>query len=292
MPLHPLTFASFTFLQWTHPHPISTNPPSPFAPFTYKIENTTSNKHSSTSSQSSQMPTWFGSPLCSLTCSIPPLTTSLSSSSSLTTSSLHRQQASSDPNPPQYKQIMEWLDQQLVSSVEHEKLKGKLGGANCDCMPQLQFNIEIKKVAHRNRKSKKDMVGHHENHYNYGKDPLERMLKNYFIPTIELQAEASPNQHDAECGPIRRLPIEEPIAHLKKFLCFSNTIRVNNVPTYTICLRLFPFSLADRVFEWLTAFQMEPSPLGTSALVSSKESRDEGTTWIDEGSGVWKDGVK
>ncbi|RDX87872.1 hypothetical protein CR513_30598, partial [Mucuna pruriens] len=107
--------------------------------------------------------------------------------------------------------------------------------------PQLQFDPEIEKVACRNRKAKKDMAGNHEDRCNYGKDPLERTLQDYFIPAIE------------NADQFRGQPTKEPLAHLKKFLHFTNMVRINIIPIDTIRLRLFPFSLMDRVLEWLTA---------------------------------------
>ncbi|RDX68801.1 hypothetical protein CR513_52170, partial [Mucuna pruriens] len=55
-------------------------------------------------------------------------------------------------------------------------------------------------------------------------------------------------------GQFKGLPIEEPLA---KFLCFIDTVRINNVSIYSICLRLFLFSLADRELEWLTTISDE-----------------------------------
>ncbi|RDX89277.1 hypothetical protein CR513_29020, partial [Mucuna pruriens] len=55
-------------------------------------------------------------------------------------------------------------------------------------------------------------------------------------------------------GQFKGLPTEESLTHLKKFLYFVDTVRINNVSTNAICPRLFPFSLADRALEWLTAF--------------------------------------
>ncbi|RDX79916.1 hypothetical protein CR513_39600, partial [Mucuna pruriens] len=56
-------------------------------------------------------------------------------------------------------------------------------------------------------------------------------------------------------GEFRGQSTKELVAHLKKFLHFANTLKINNgVPTNTIRLRLFPFSLADSTLEWLTTF--------------------------------------
>ncbi|RDX60317.1 hypothetical protein CR513_61550, partial [Mucuna pruriens] len=47
------------------------------------------------------------------------------------------------------------------------------------------------------------------------------------------------------------LSTEKPLTNLKKFLHFANTVKINNVIMNTICLRLFPFLLANRALEWL-----------------------------------------
>ncbi|RDX87476.1 hypothetical protein CR513_31047, partial [Mucuna pruriens] len=49
------------------------------------------------------------------------------------------------------------------------------------------------------------------------------------------------------------LPTKEPIAYLKKFLCFSNIVRINNIPMNVIRLRLFPSSVMDKALEFLIA---------------------------------------
>ncbi|RDY01332.1 hypothetical protein CR513_15346, partial [Mucuna pruriens] len=121
------------------------------------------------------------------------------------------------------------------------------------------------------------MVGNHRDHCNYGKDPLERTLQDYFILAIGkdplektlqdyfisaivltnniyyLLVETSSFELNPTLISMIGLPTKESLAHLKKFLRFVNTIRKNNVPIDTIHhLRLFPFSLADRALEWLT----------------------------------------
>ncbi|RDX60530.1 hypothetical protein CR513_61319, partial [Mucuna pruriens] len=45
------------------------------------------------------------------------------------------------------------------------------------------------------------------------------------------------------------LSIDEPLAHLKEFFHFSNRVKINNVPTSIIYLRLFPFSITDKALS-------------------------------------------
>ncbi|RDX79596.1 hypothetical protein CR513_39959, partial [Mucuna pruriens] len=84
------------------------------------------------------------------------------------------------------------------------------------------------------------MAGNHENCCNYGEDPSKRTLQ---YRDQQLRAK------------FRGLPTKESLAHLKKFLYFADIVRINNIPTDAIRLRLFPFSLVDRTLEWLIALQ-------------------------------------
>ncbi|RDX86577.1 hypothetical protein CR513_32081, partial [Mucuna pruriens] len=52
---------------------------------------------------------------------------------------------------------------------------------------------------------------------------------------------------------LRGLSTKEPLAHLKKFLHFANTI----ITTDIIRLRLFPFLLANKALKWLTTLPDE-----------------------------------
>ena len=45
--------------------------------------------------------------------------------------------------------------------------------------------------------------------------------------------------------------LKDPHAHLERLIRNCNTYRVHNVPTDTIRLALFPFSLRDAAEEWL-----------------------------------------
>ncbi|RDX85231.1 hypothetical protein CR513_33608, partial [Mucuna pruriens] len=147
------------------------------------------------------------------------------------------------------------LERSILHNIERGNLKAvglTLGIPNTLSMDlQLtKFDLEIEKVTRRNRKAKKDMVGNHEDRCNYGKDPLEGTLQEYFIPAIE----ATNNIYcPLSAGQFRGLPIEEPFTHLKKLMRFADTIRVYDVSIDTIRLRLFPFSLVDKVLKWLIA---------------------------------------
>jgi len=44
---------------------------------------------------------------------------------------------------------------------------------------------------------------------------------------------------------------EDPYNHVKKFLQLANTIKMNGISTDTIRLMLFPFSVTDRVMNWM-----------------------------------------
>src|ERR1044072_198971 len=47
--------------------------------------------------------------------------------------------------------------------------------------------------------------------------------------------------------------LEDPHSHLERFIRNCNTYKVNNVPTDTIRLSLFPFSLRDAAEDWLNS---------------------------------------
>ena len=49
------------------------------------------------------------------------------------------------------------------------------------------------------------------------------------------------------------LPSEDPNLHIAYFFDICDMFRVNGVPDDAIRLRLFPFSLKDRVREWLNS---------------------------------------
>ncbi|RDX75684.1 hypothetical protein CR513_44405, partial [Mucuna pruriens] len=109
-------------------------------------------------------------------------------------------------------------------------------------------------------KRKRDMARNHEDRRNYGEDPLEGTLQEYFILAIDVT-------NNIYCPPVgtrsfvlkptlismmqnaEGLPIEEPTTHLKKFLCFASMVSVNDIFIDTICLKFFPFSLADRALD-------------------------------------------
>ncbi|RDY03782.1 hypothetical protein CR513_12588, partial [Mucuna pruriens] len=131
--------------------------------------------------------------------------------------------------------------------------------------PNLGTAISIiKKIG--NTKAKKDMTRNYKDCCNYGKNPSERTLQDYFIPVImvtdniyyppvetsSFKLKPTLISMMQNTGQFRGLPTKEPLAHLKKFLRFANTIRINNIPVDVLCLRLFPFSLANKAFEWLT----------------------------------------
>ncbi|RDY03142.1 hypothetical protein CR513_13309, partial [Mucuna pruriens] len=118
--------------------------------------------------------------------------------------------------------------------------------------PRLQFDLEIEKVAPKNMKAKKDIARNHKEPYNY----------DYFILTIGVtdninRSVVRVNNFKLKPALINiGLPSEESIAHLKKFLHFADTIKIN-VPVNVICLWIFSFSLVDRALEWLIALLHE-----------------------------------
>ncbi|RDY11196.1 hypothetical protein CR513_04184, partial [Mucuna pruriens] len=100
------------------------------------------------------------------------------------------------------------------------------------------------------------MTRNHKDWRNYGKDLPKRTLQDYFIPTIEVTnniyyppMETSSFKLKPPFMSMIGLPTEKPLVHLKKFLCFANMVRINNVSTNAIQLRFFPFSLANRALE-------------------------------------------
>jgi len=61
-------------------------------------------------------------------------------------------------------------------------------------------------------------------------------------------------------------PSKNPNAHLHKFLVKCNTIKLNGVSTDAIRLRPFPFSLKDRIRDWLQ--NEEPNSFTTWVILS------------------------
>ena len=103
-----------------------------------------------------------------------------------------------------------------------------------------------------------------------------RTLQDYFTPTVEGVAGsiAAPNveAHNFELKPtlinmiqssmqFGGLPNEDPNLHLKKFLRLTDTIKYNGVTTDAIRLRLFPFSVTEKVNEWFA--NMTPNSIYT-----------------------------
>ncbi|RDX88674.1 hypothetical protein CR513_29702, partial [Mucuna pruriens] len=104
------------------------------------------------------------------------------------------------------------------------------------------------------QESEKDMARNHKACHNYDEDPQEKTLQDYFIPSIKATniIYYPPTKTSSfELKPLRGLPTKEPIADLKKFLYFANTVRINNVPINIIHLKLFSFFLEDKALEWL-----------------------------------------
>lgn len=50
-------------------------------------------------------------------------------------------------------------------------------------------------------------------------------------------------------------PLDDPNVHLAMLLEIYDTVKMNNVSTDTIRLRLFPFSLGDKARGWLQSLQ-------------------------------------
>ncbi|RDX92783.1 hypothetical protein CR513_25042, partial [Mucuna pruriens] len=75
-----------------------------------------------------------------------------------------------------------------------------------------------------------------EEQQNYVRDPPKRTLQDYFIPTIEVTNN-----------------ILRPLVGANNFK-LSEKLKINNVPTNTIGLGLFLFSLADRALECFMSF--------------------------------------
>ena len=52
-------------------------------------------------------------------------------------------------------------------------------------------------------------------------------------------------------GQFARLPSEDPLAHLRKFLRIADTAIFNDTPVNITRLSLFPFSLMGKVYDWI-----------------------------------------
>ena len=61
--------------------------------------------------------------------------------------------------------------------------------------------------------------------------------------------------------------MDNPNAHLRKFLAKCDTIKLNGVSDDAIRLRLFPFSLRDRASDWLQ--NEEPNSFTTWEVLSN-----------------------
>ncbi|RDX68656.1 hypothetical protein CR513_52331, partial [Mucuna pruriens] len=103
--------------------------------------------------------------------------------------------------------------------------------------PQLQFDLKIEKVAHMNKKAKKDMVENHKKHHNYKGDLLQRTLQDYLILAIRMTNKI--------CHPL---------------------VRANN-------FKLKPALISMRIgrLSGSQPFQIEPSPLRMSAHIRYNE---------------------
>ncbi|RDX82719.1 hypothetical protein CR513_36453, partial [Mucuna pruriens] len=91
------------------------------------------------------------------------------------------------------------------------------------------------------------------------RSPQEKMIKHNHASIWHAHAQASNFELKLAListvqnfDQLKGLPTEEPLTHLKKFLRFTNTMKINNVPKGTICLGLFLFSLVDKAHEWFT----------------------------------------
>ncbi|RDX67723.1 hypothetical protein CR513_53361, partial [Mucuna pruriens] len=154
-------------------------------------------------------------------------------------------------SPPPFIQV---VPSPLRLLGRHLKIRQKAQHRAKEWNPKLLwFDLEIENVTCRNRKSEKDMTGNYEDCHNYGKDPLEGHYKTTLFQPLSFKLKPTLINMMQNAGQFRGLPIEYPLAHLKKFLYFIDIVRIDNVPINAIRLRLFSFSLMDRMLEWLPA---------------------------------------
>lgn len=134
------------------------------------------------------------------------------------------------------------------------------------------FDPEIDRTYHR-RKRDQRMAGERE----------ERSLRSYIMPTVQgiIQSIVPPpiTTNNFEIRPavismiqnslqFSGLPSEDPNQHLAKFLNICNTFKVNGASEEAITLRVFPFSLTGRAWNWLDS--LPPNSITTWAQLVEK----------------------
>ncbi|XP_031116500.1 uncharacterized protein LOC116020158 [Ipomoea triloba] len=98
--------------------------------------------------------------------------------------------------------------------------------------------------------------------------PVRRAMSDYIAPDLEERDSINipgveANNFEIKPAIIQMVasdqfggsPMEDPNAHITKFLQICSTFKMNGVPTEAIKLRLFPFSVRDKAHGWLISFQ-------------------------------------
>ncbi|XP_031120813.1 uncharacterized protein LOC116024050 [Ipomoea triloba] len=97
--------------------------------------------------------------------------------------------------------------------------------------------------------------------------PVRRAMSDYIAPELEERDSINipgveANNFEIKPAIIQMVasdqfggsPMEDPNAHITKFLRICSTFKMNGVPTEAIKLRLFPFSVRDKAHGWLISF--------------------------------------
>ncbi|CAN6454679.1 unnamed protein product [Victoria cruziana] len=110
--------------------------------------------------------------------------------------------------------------------------------------------------------------------------PAPRLLRKFFVPSEYDRGSGGvgplvgPNQYEIKAATINMLlsfhglANEDLYRHLDLFLDVCATVKISNVEDGALRLRLFPFSLKDRVTDWLKSL---PQP---SALTRGRTCRE------------------
>ena len=123
-----------------------------------------------------------------------------------------------------------------------------------------KVNPEIEKTCKKNRKEKRE-----RDRNMAGQGAQARALEEYGVPSLTgsqnciVKPTIEANTFEIKPAYIQMvsqyqfvgLPSEDPNAHLASFLDICDTFKINGVSTDAIRLRLFPFSLRDKVKLWL-----------------------------------------